>query len=708
MSHFDCVVPKHFCKAVERGRLGGEEPLRGGRSDGDTWKAHVPRAKLNLQRCGLGVCGLLALAAATPAPAQTLTEKAFFEELPVVLSASRIPQSLSATPGAVTVLDREFIRATGYRDIQSLLKLVPGFQVVTERGGLTHVTYHGLGGGFANRMQVLIDGRSVYSPYFLGGVDWFAVPLTIDEIERIEVLRGSNSATYGSNAFMGVVNIVTQPVGDRTGGELSAGIGSNELGDLGASYQLRNGPFGLRFNAEVRYDHGLPSLVDSPRKGVATLRADYQLNARDDLTFWAGLNDARRGNGYDGNPVNSNGLRAQRTQNSFVHVQWRRVWGPDEEIKLGYYHNEEHGREEHSAYLPPLFPVVPIDYNRTSDRDNLDFQHLFSPSATTRLAWGVELRRDAIRSPRVFFGSGGASQSLARAFANLEWRPLSALTLNAGLMVERYSGKRARLAPRLFVNWQPVAGHTLRLGRSIAYRAPSLFEEQSDMRFYSNGYSGALLQLSWLGDPAIKPERIRADEIGYVGQFRTWSGVFDLRMFREKITDLVEDVVIPPLPGVLIPRTFSVVNSSVPVLNSGYDWHYSARPTPRTRLSLAQSNLKVYAPFANSVHQNEAPRHTTTATWMQDWDARWFTTLSLVRYESFEWSASLQVPGYAYLDARLAYRFGERARPNELALVLFNVGEKHQDFSTSAGSTDGRPVWRPLPRLIFLTLKVPI
>ncbi|TAK41787.1 MAG: Plug domain-containing protein, partial [Betaproteobacteria bacterium] len=138
--------------------------------------------------------GLLALAAASQGWAQPVTEKSFFEELPVVLSASRIPQSLAATPGAVTVLDRAFIRATGYRDIPSLLKLVPGFQAVSERGGQTHVTYHGFGNAYPNRMQVLIDGRSVYSPSFYGGVDWFLVPVTIDEIERIEVLRGSNSA----------------------------------------------------------------------------------------------------------------------------------------------------------------------------------------------------------------------------------------------------------------------------------------------------------------------------------------------------------------------------------------------------------------------------------------------------------------------------------------------------------------------------------
>lgn len=643
----------------------------------------------------------------TPALAQTVTERSFLEELPVVLSASRIPQSLADTPGAVTVLDREFIQGTGYRDLPSLLRLVPGFQVVIERGGLSQVTYHGLGGSFPNRMQVLVDGRSVYSPYFLGGVDWWSVPVTIDEIERVEVFRGANSVTYGSNAFMGVVNIVTLSAGDRSGGEFSATVGNNSLRDLAGRFETRSGDLSLRFSAEMRSDDGLRALVDSPRRSVATVRLDYEHGTRDSFSVWAGVNDSRRVLGYEGIPTNTNGLRALRAENSFVHVQWRRALGMGEELKVGYYHNEEHAREEHSAYLPPLFPVVPIDYNRTSDRDNLDFQHLFSPLPGTRVAWGAELRRDSIRSPRLFFETGGAHQSLARVFGNLEWQATPAFAVNAGAMLERYSGRGSKLAPRLFGHWTPVRGHSFRVGRSTAYRAPSSFEERSDMRFYSNGYSGTLLQVSWRGLPAIKPERIHTDEVGYVGQFLRWNGVLDVRVFRERVTDLIQDVVIPRLPGVLIPRTFSVVNSDVPVRNTGFEAHYSARPTPRDRLTAGYSSLRVSAPFADGDHEREFPRHTATATWMRQWNPNWSTTLSLVASDKFEWSGSLPVPGYEYVDARVAYRFGRVAAPIEVALNLQNLGRKHEEYSTSAGSADGKPVWRTIPRLAFLSLKLP-
>lgn len=705
MSHFVYAVRNRFCSATRWSRLGGKERPWGGWFDGDKGDARVPRAKLNPTRCWPGAWGLLALAAALPAPAQTVTEKSFFEDLPVVLSASRIPQSLAATPGAVTVLDRELIRATGYRDLPSLLKLLPGFHVVVERGGLSHVTYHGLGNAWPNRMQVLIDGRSVYSPYFLGGVDWFAVPLTIDEIERIEVLRGSNSATYGSNAAMGVVNIVTRTAGDHPGTEISVAAGNNALGDLGLNHELRRGDLGLRVNAEVRYDHGLAALVDSPRKGVATVRGDYRLGLRDELSFAAGVNDARRGLGFGGDPVNANGLRALRTENSFAHLRWRRGLGPAEDLQVGYYHNEEHATEAVTAYLPPFFPSVPLDYNRTSSRDNLDFQHIFSPSASTRLAWGLELRRDAIRSPRLFFGAGEVRQSLARAFGSLEWRPIAALTVNAGAMLERYSGRGTELAPRLFANWQVAPGQTLRAGRSIAYRAPSLLEERGDIRFYSNGYSGVLLRVSYLGQPSIRPERVAAAEIGYLGQFRTWDGVLDVRIYREKITDLVQEVPVAPPPGVVDPRSYTFVNMSIPVSQRGLEWRYSARLSPAARVHASYSNLRVRAPFLGSNHEHEVPGHVATLTWIQDWTTRWASTLSAIRYGTYEWgSGSFHVPAYTSIDARIAYRYGPAAKPTELALVLLNQGRRHQEYVSLPSLATGNPV----PRLVFLTVRFPI
>ncbi|HEX5674946.1 MAG TPA: TonB-dependent receptor plug domain-containing protein, partial [Azonexus sp.] len=110
---------------------------------------------------------LLGAALACPhAALAAVTEADFLDELPVVLSASRLTQPLNEAPAAVTVIDQDMIRASGFRDIPDLFRLVPGFSVAYTRDNTWGVGYHGLADAFSRRMQVLIDGRSVYTAGF--------------------------------------------------------------------------------------------------------------------------------------------------------------------------------------------------------------------------------------------------------------------------------------------------------------------------------------------------------------------------------------------------------------------------------------------------------------------------------------------------------------------------------------------------------------
>ena len=164
-------------------------------------------------------------------PSGEASERDFLDELPVVLSASRLVQPLADAPGAVTIIGRDLIKASGAREIVDLFRLVPGFQVGMAYGSAPVVAYHGLADEYSRHMQVLVDGRSVYSPYFLGSITWNSLRLSLDDIERIEVLRGSNSAAYGANAFMGVINIVTRHPSQSQGAYLSATQGNQGIGD---------------------------------------------------------------------------------------------------------------------------------------------------------------------------------------------------------------------------------------------------------------------------------------------------------------------------------------------------------------------------------------------------------------------------------------------------------------------------------------------
>ncbi|MDR6929375.1 TonB-dependent receptor plug domain-containing protein, partial [Pseudomonas sp. BE134] len=142
------------------------------------------------------------------------------EPLPQVLTATRLKQSPAAVPGSMTVIDSELIVATGARDIAELLRLVPGMMVGNITGNQAAVNYHGTNATAARRLQVLIDGRSVYRAG-LATVDWSDIPVAMEDIERIEVFRGPNTVSYGANALMAVVNIITRNPADSLGTRLN-------------------------------------------------------------------------------------------------------------------------------------------------------------------------------------------------------------------------------------------------------------------------------------------------------------------------------------------------------------------------------------------------------------------------------------------------------------------------------------------------------
>jgi len=612
--------------------------------------------------------------------AQPPSETAFFEDLPVVLSASRLPQSLANTPGAVTVFERELIRATGYRDIARLLRLVPGFAVPQSRGHAYHPSYHGLAAEYPNRMQVLIDGRSVYTPYFIGGVDWAGLPVTIDEIERIEVLRGSNSATYGSNAFLGVVNIVTRHSAQDSGSSVRAAAGNTQIGDFGLQHAGQSGDLSYRLNAEYLSDTGFGNSIDDRHGATLTLRADYRLRRDEELTLLAGLHDGARGFGFAATPGNANGEREASFTTGFAHLRWRRQLGADSEVSLGYYHNRERAHEGWIATAPPFFPVIPLDFDRNSVRDNVDFQHIVAFAPRLRIVWGAEFRRDALESQRLFATTGEDSQTLGRLYGNGEWRALDALVVNAGAMLEKYSGRSAKLAPRLFANWRVAENHTLRAGGSRAYRAPSLFEEHGDMRFT---LGAILLQQNFTPPGSLKPERIDARELGYLGRFPAWHGTLDVRVYRERIVDFISDRgVASPLvpPPLFTPLTAMTFNSPTPIRSRGVEAHLRLRPFESTDLLAGYARTRLSG--APGTLDRSAPRSSGSLTWIQRYPGRVSSTVTVYHSGSYHWGGGARpTPAYTAYDARLAFQATVFGSPAEFALVLLNQGRAHEELT---------------------------
>ncbi|RMF13729.1 MAG: hypothetical protein D6758_12620 [Gammaproteobacteria bacterium] len=147
------------------------------------------------------------------------TDEWYFGDIPAVLTPARLRQPRSEVPASVTVITAEDIQRYGIRNLHDVFRLVPGMTVGYVGSNVPSVSYHGTNANEQRRLQVRVDGRSVYNPN-LASVDWLNIPVALEDIARIEVTRGPNTAAYGANSFLGVINIITHHPSDSDGARL--------------------------------------------------------------------------------------------------------------------------------------------------------------------------------------------------------------------------------------------------------------------------------------------------------------------------------------------------------------------------------------------------------------------------------------------------------------------------------------------------------
>lgn len=459
-----------------------------------------------------------------------LSEGDFLADMPLVLTVSRLAQPVDEAPAAVTVIDRQMIRDSGAWDLAEVFRLVPGMYVAYNAGQLhsvTHVvSYHGMADAFARRMQVLIDGRSVYTPLY-GGVQWSDIPLVLDDIERIEVIRGPNSASYGANSFLGIINIITRHSAEQQGNYLTASAGAGRSDGV-LRHGGTRGDLSYRFSAGFRNDAGLDDRADGKNMRQFTLRGDYRINTGDSIEFQFGYNG---GDQDIGNPasLNANPPRNKTVANRFELLHWRRDLSADEQIGVKFYHNYEQASDQFVLAVAP----VSVANDLEAQRYDLEAQHVFSPRQGLRLVWGGGVRLDQVDSPLYLGTAATRSFRLARLFGNLEWRVRPELLLNFGAMVENNDFTGTDTTPRLALNYHLGPHHALRAGVSQATRTPTLIEQESNLRIVI----GNLVSQKLLSQGGLLPERITSREFGYVGELGRFN--LDARLYHDTIADLI-------------------------------------------------------------------------------------------------------------------------------------------------------------------------
>ena len=628
---------------------------------------------------------LLALAgpasAAEPDAPDAAPESAYFDEVPVVLSGSRLPQRLAASPVAISIIDREMIEASGAREIEDVLRLAPGMIVGHSDGSTAFVTYHAIADRFARRMQVLIDGRSVYSPAF-GGVDWSNLPITVDDIERIEVVRGPNAAAYGANAFLGTISITTRRGTDAAGLEVEARTGDGDVDDVRVTAEHVAERWAARVTASQWGDDGFEPLnlwLDSERTDLLNARVDLELADGGTLLIEGGVTDGWRSTGRPGRRPDPPHDRT--VSSAYYNLRWSNALSADSELSIALFDAEDEVQEAYdtrplgAASAPYNGRIGAKDFSAESRRTDLEVQHVIRFDESLRAVYGASARVDRVSSLAWLGTTAERRNTLYRAFAHAEWQATDAWLFNVGAMYEDTEITDPGLSPRLTATYALAPGHSLRAGVSDATRTPVIVEQFADQTI---AYSpGTLVDQVLLSTNLLRPETITSYELAYLGSFPEQRLTLDVRAFQDDIDHLITYYIVTPYPD---PdgSTKDFANTdraNLQGLEAQLDW----RPREDWRIVTSYSYT-----HHDTTHVAEDYGHSTptqVASLLAAWSRAGFATSVGAYWRSrYDGLDNLDmVSEHARVDVRFAVPVGPPGSDAHLELVVQGLGGTHLD-----------------------------
>ncbi|NWO05925.1 MAG: TonB-dependent receptor [Alteromonadaceae bacterium] len=650
------------------------------------------------------------------------------DDIPEVLTTTRLRQPKTRVPGSTTVIEGDTIRDLGILNLYEVFRLVPGMTVNFVGSHQPSVTYHGTSQYEQRRMQVLVDGRTAHRAT-LSDMDWKTMPVPLEMIERIEVARGPNAAAYGINAFLGTINIITRDPADTAGIETHVSGGSRghrrAFGSVGSVSETMD----WRLTYEKRKFDGFDVNEDGEDfhdgKDINAFNWDSRLylNNAADLELRAGIVDGvderDQDKGGSLEPVENPDielrdyhlqakLNYRLSNNHFFHVQaavenYKRqqeygiAWGETaaECLEDGTPLYSVDSAGDDICFLndeaKSFFADINDSYEDT--RIELELQDTLLFSDDLKLVTGTGFRKDILRSQTFFNGREEVYQS--RIFGNLEYTPWHWLTLNAGGNWERTSTTGDDyFSPRVAANFQLTEQQALRFVFSKAVRTPDAFEQNRDYGYtLANVRSEDYPELegSRVGidealkapnaentmDQQLEEERITSYEISYFTQYSMDSALLSLevRGFRDEMRDMIG--------GIIQLKEWSLENE-YQIDQKGFELEASAE-FPGTTMRASYAYLDQDTSYTGALDKDQSHilermsvRHSGSLAVVQDlpWQMKAATT--------FYWADEFnrQQEQFERIDIRLAKQFFGPRHNAELAFIMQHYLNRQPELSS--------------------------
>jgi iron complex outermembrane receptor protein len=623
------------------------------------------------------LCASMMMPAAAQQKSQDLTDRSLEDlmNLPVT-SVSKKGQKLSQTASAVFVITQEDIRRSGAMNIPDLLRMVPGMDVAQINRNTWAISARGLNGEFGNELLVMVDGRTVYVPTF-GGVFWDVFDVPMDDIERIEVIRGPGGSVWGANAVNGVINIITKKAGETQGtlvvaggGNLDQGFGTVRYGGkLGANtnYRVYTKYFSQNHLPDINGQDG----GDGWHLLRGGFRMDSALSPKDTLMIQGDLYGGKEG--FPSlflptltSPERQKNILQVDLSAGFLQTVWNHAYSnrSDTTLQVSY---DRYRRND--------------DLRETRNTLDLDFQHHFSWGDRQNIIWGLGYRYSA----SVTHGDPTASLNPANLNTQL---PSGFIQYEIALVPERfYLTVGTKLEHNYFSGWGtwPSARATWKQNEqnmfwaaiSQAARTPTSLD--TDMRVNFGGFTssdGTPFVIGLRGNPHFKNENVVAYEFGYRStavehvsiDLSVYYNAYESRRTTEPAASFLETT---PLPAhFVLPVTFENLRYGE---THGFEVDANWKITSRWALSPGYAFEQIHMHTAaasqdtagNAFTEGSSPRHSAQLRSHVNlghgvgWDTSSYFVDSLV---------AQNLPSYTRLDSQISWQMSE-------AMALSVVGQ---------------------------------
>ncbi|MBI3803130.1 MAG: TonB-dependent receptor [Nitrospirae bacterium] len=457
-----------------------------------------------------------------------------------VVTYSKSPQKWFDTPAAVYVITQEDIRRSGVTNIPEALRMAPGVEVYRVNANQWVVGIRGftsLTGRLSPSLLVLIDGRSVYSP-LLAGVFWEVQDLLLEDVERIEVIRGPGGTLWGANAVNGVINIITKHSKETQGGLATLGAGTEERDFAGVRYggavgeRLHYRVYGKFFNRDAAF-HPTGDAFDDWRMAQGGFRADLDLPERNTVTIQGDL--------YSGKAGQRTTITTYRPPSAQTMEKDADLSGGNLSFRLDHLQSAQSDWTFKSYYDRTRRRTSTFqDDENTLD---LELRNRFLLAAGHELIWGIGYRLisdDFTGASTTVFDPAQRTDALYSAFAQYQWALVQEqlfLTLGSKFEHNDYSGVEVQPSGRLLWKFRPDQAVWTSIARAV--RTPSRLEHDSSLTGLTNPNATPPTFIRLIGEDALfDSEKVIAYEVGYRTQpIHRLS--FDVAAFYNQYSDLL-------------------------------------------------------------------------------------------------------------------------------------------------------------------------